>query len=252
MAKKSNILTEEQARPLQGVVKPFHIQDVMSEARDALADARVKAESLIQEAQEQAEAIRQTAWDDGCQRGKLEGWEAGREAGHDEAFKQASERFEQEQGRLVSLCRQAIDSIDAHRAEWEASARHDLIELAMAIATRVVRHVGEHDRNVVLANLEEAIRISGERSAVTIQINPHDAETAQSFAKQLIDAKGACKHVDIVEMEDIAPGGCKMLWGSGAVDARLETQLDRISQALGLAAQEAAQQEDDSKDESDT
>ena len=48
----------------------------------------------------------------------------------------------------------------------------------------------------------------------------------------MTDLKEQCKHVRIVEQQDIAAGGCRVQWGSGAVDATLDTQLTRIETAL--------------------
>ena len=125
-------------------------------------------------------------------------------------------------------------------AAWEAAARQDLVDLAMAIARRVVRHVSESDRQVVVGNLDEAIRLAGERSDVTIKVNPADAEAARVFAESLADRQASCKLVKVVESPDISPGGCWIQWGSGAVDARIETQLDRIAAGLGSREMQAA------------
>jgi len=102
----------------------------------------------------------------------------------------------------------------------------------MAIARRVAWHVGREHREVVLANLEEAVKLVGARTDVTIAVNPLDAEAARAFAKSLIDMREQWQKVRIVDEPEISPGGCRVQWGSGSIDATLETQLDRIDAEL--------------------
>jgi flagellar assembly protein FliH len=100
------------------------------------------------------------------------------------------------------------------------------------VARRVVRHVTERDREAVLANLEEAVRITGARSDVTVAVHPIDAETARIFARSLMKMSEEWKHVRIAEEPEVSPGGCRVQWNGGALDASIETQLERIEAAL--------------------
>src|SRR5690606_30663695 len=118
-----------------------------------------------------AVAIAEAARQEGYRAGYEEGMSAGREAGRQEALTQATQEFQERHQSLVSACREIIDSVEAGRVEWQATARQDLIELAMAIARRIVPVVGERERQAVLANLEEAVRLAGARTDVTIAVN---------------------------------------------------------------------------------
>lgn len=222
----------------------FRLDDVMREAEQKIAAARETGAAMIREAQAQVEAIRASARQEGLRQGHAEGLVQGREQGRHEAFEAASKEFAAQQAGLMSACRQIIDAIEKDRAHWAASARQDLVELAMTIARRVVKHVGEREREVVLANLEEAVRLTGVRSDVTIAVNPADAEAARLFAKSLLDAQEQWQHTRVIEEPEVSPGGCRVQWGSGAVDATLETQLERIASELqALRTSEAAAEE---------
>jgi flagellar biosynthesis/type III secretory pathway protein FliH len=72
----------------------------------------------------------------------------------------------------------------------------------------------------------------GVRSDVTIVVSPADAESARMFAHSLLELKEHWEHIRIVEEPEVSPGGCRVQWGSGSVDAALETQLDRIERDL--------------------
>lgn len=232
---RSTVIKAESARPLRGsVVKPFTFDDLTREASDVLARARDEAERLVAGARREAEAIRKQAWEEGYRVGRGEGEHTGRKAGRAAAMEEASRSFEEQHRHLVASCEGLISAIEADRAAWQASARQDLVDLAMAIARKVAHVVGQRERQAVLENLEEVIRIAGARSDVTLFISPEDESAARSFARSLVDMREQWKHVRVVAEAEIEPGGCRVQWGSGAVDAGLGTQLDRIAAELGV------------------
>lgn len=244
MAKASTIIKAHTAQSLpMSSLRAFHLNDVMDEARTYVAQAHAEAENLVRQAEDrlrkaeqQARLSEEEARKRGDERGYQEGFERGvvegREAGRKEAFEAASSEFAQQQANLIESCKAIISAIDADRGEWQTAARQDLIELAVAIARRVARHVGLEHREVVLANLEEAVRLVGTRTDVTIAVNPLDAEAARAFAKSLIDMREQWQKIRVVDEPEISPGGCRVQWGSGSIDATLETQLDRIDAEL--------------------
>lgn len=213
----------------------FELSDVLEEAQKTLADARQKSAAIIKAAQDQAEAVQESARKRGYDRGFGQGQQAGLQAGHKEAFDKASKEFAEQQKTLIAACEQIYSQINDRRIEWQAAARQDLVELAMVIARRVVHAVGQRERDTVLANLEEAIRLTGQRSEITIHVNPKDAATAHQFADSLVNARSQWQHVNVVEDGQVLPGGCRIQWSNGCVDADLETQLKRIESELSTA-----------------
>lgn len=240
MSRQPTVIKARSAGPESLGARAFVVNDVMREAKGILAAAQRNAADTVQRARAEAGQIREQARTEGRDTGFEAGREAGFKAGRDEAFTAAHEEFQGQQKLLVAACEDLIGQIEAGRALWLASARQDLVELAMAIARRVVRHVGEREREVVSANLEEAIRLAGRRSEVKILVHPADADAARSFADGLLGRKDQWKHVEIVEDPRMSPGGCRVHWDSGAVDASLETQLDRIADQLAAPAVEDA------------
>ena len=214
-------------------LRSFQLNDLLHEARQTVASARQEAAGLVERARKESGTIRQAARGQGYEAGFAEGQKAGHEAGHKEAFEAARSQFAEQQASLIATCRQLIDEINARRADWWAAARQDLIDLAIAVARRVARCVGQRERDVVVKNLEEAIQLVGRRSEVTIRVNPADAETARAFAGELMDRREHWKNVPVVESPEVSPGGCRLEWATGSVDATLETQLDRIAEELG-------------------
>jgi flagellar assembly protein FliH len=223
--------------------RTFQLNDVMEEAKGFVARAHVEAEKTLRQAEgtlRQAERwakqVESEARQRGNERGYNEGYERGvaegRQTGRQEAFEAAAKEFAEQQENLIKSCIALVSGINSEREAWSTAARQDLIDLAMAIARKVAHHVGNDNRQVVLANLEEAVRLVGARTDVTIAVSPRDAEAARAFAKSLIDLREQWQKIRVLEEPDISPGGCRVQWASGSVDATLETQLDRIETEL--------------------
>jgi flagellar biosynthesis/type III secretory pathway protein FliH len=224
-------------KPESGGLKKLDLHDVMAEARQVVADARMEAERILAAARREAEGIKQREAEVGRREGYEKGMEEGRQAGREQALVEAKQQFEQQQKGLIESCQRIITEINKDRVQWKAMARQDLVELAMAVGRRVARSVGERDREVVLANLDEAIQLAGTRSEVTIAVSPADAEAAQTFAQSLMEMREHWDNIRVIEEPDITPGGCRVHWSSGAVDGSLEAQLDRIENALRNSVQ---------------
>lgn len=238
MSRQPTIIKARSAGSESLGARAFVVNDVLREAKGILVAAQKNGADTVERARAEAGQIREQARKEGREAGFAAGREAGLKSGRDEAFAAAREEFTEQQRLLIAACEDLIGQIEAGRSLWLASARQDLVELAMAIARRVVHHVGEREREVVLGNLEEAIRLAGRRSEVKILVHPADADAARSFAGGLLGRKDQWKHVEIVEDPRMSPGGCRVHWDSGAVDAALETQLDRIADQLAVPAVE--------------
>jgi len=228
-------IIKSHSQPAGGcALRSFELSDVLVEAQRTLDAAKREAAAIIDKARQEAVASREASRKQGYELGFEQGQRAGRQSGHDEAFETARREFSEQQKSLIAACERTVGEINAARADWLASARQDLVELALAIARRVAHAVGRRELEVVRANLEEAIRLAGKRSEITIHVNPADVASARSFADSLIEAKDQWEHVHVVEDPQVSPGGCRIQWGSGSVDAALENQLRRIESELGV------------------
>ncbi|MBI4578509.1 MAG: hypothetical protein HY718_02335 [Planctomycetes bacterium] len=237
MPKATRVIKANTAAGMPGAqLRAFRLNDVVEEAKAFVARAHAEVEQRLRQAETRARQIEREVRRQADERGYREGYERGlaegREAGHSEAFEAARAAFAEQQAGLVASCQAIIGAVNADREAWHTTARQDLIDLALAVARRVAHHVGREHREVVLANLEEAVRLVGARTDVAILVNQRDAEAARAFAKTLIDMREQWQRVRVVEEPEISPGGCRVQWGSGSIDATLDTQLDRIEAAL--------------------
>jgi flagellar assembly protein FliH len=126
---------------------------------------------------------------------------------------------------------QTLDELAGLRGELLQKTERQVVELAMAIAGRVLRRELSIDRELLIAMAHVALERLGENTSATIRLNPED------YA-----AIGAQAHVsehDVVRVVAdplVSPGGCLVQSDFGLIDAGIDAQLGEMAAALGVSA----------------
>jgi flagellar assembly protein FliH len=138
---------------------------------------------------------------------------------------------EQLQSALKALGQAATDierSRDAWQKQWELQA----VNLAVAIAERILRREVKARPEITLDLLRETLQMAAGSQQLTIRLHPLDCETLGSQAEALVKRLAGLAAVQIVADPTVSPGGCRIETDHGNIDATLETQLARIAQEL--------------------
>ena len=209
-------------------LKPFSMADIESAARSMLLKARCQAEALLAEAQREAEMLKESARAEGMalglEQGLQEGHNMGAAAGQAEAF----EKHGQEFTTAIDALKSAAIDMEARRFDLEAEGLHELVRLAAAIARRVTKRQGILDEQVLIENLRGAMKLAVWASDVRVAIHPRQRTTLEAALPALRSEWPALKHLELVEDESLAEGGCRVFTRGGSIDADLSTQLDRV------------------------
>ena len=211
---------------------PFSLADIERHAKTILLRAQQRAEQLLAAAQSEGESLKKEAYSEGLAAGHREGLaqglEQGRQTGHQTALNEHRAGLEQAMKSLIN----AMTSLDAGRAELEATALAEVVRLAIAIATRVTKRQGLLDPAVLTANLAEAMKLVVHCTDVRLAIHPQQRATLDAAMPQLRLAWPNLSHVQLVDDPTLAPGGCRVFTEEGHIDADLSGQLDRIVSEL--------------------
>jgi flagellar assembly protein FliH len=210
----------------------FDLADHLAEARHVVASARREGQRILAEATAEADRIREAAEGEGYRAGYGAGQIKGLEEGRAEALREATERFNESHAELADSMAAVIESFETSKQDLLIEANRDLLEFAVALAAKITRQVGEMDRQAALANTEEALRLVGGRTDLTVRVHPRDGETLRQFASAVAEQAVGKRHVTVVEDESIAPGGAVVTAGGMEIDASLETQLEQITRLL--------------------
>lgn len=126
---------------------------------------------------------------------------------------------------------QTIEELASLRSELVHKTERQVVELAFAIARRVLRRELDVDRELLITMARVALERLGENTTATIRMNPDDYTTLGARA-QLGDASV----VRIVPDPVVIPGGCLVQTDFGLVDAGIDAQLSEMASALGMTA----------------
>lgn len=211
--------------------------DLSRQADSLLLRARAEAAQLVEEAKRERARLISGAAEEGRAAGHAEGLAIGRREGREAAL----EADALEISRLVGVWEEAAARFEGQRERLMSEFRTDAIRLALAIAERVVHRVVEIDVGVAGREVESALGLIAAQSRAVVAVHPDDRANVEGVVGGILRRFGRAGHVDVVEDERVKRGGCEVRSARGGVDAQVETQLARISEALlGVAADGSA------------
>ncbi|MCH2145828.1 MAG: hypothetical protein MK082_11885 [Phycisphaerales bacterium] len=230
------VIRNEQARQLAPRAIALELEDMRSEASGILDAARAQANELLAQARAEADALRASI----LEQARVEGEQAGREAGLEQGRTEGMERiiaevlepnrelFEQ----LGPAWREQLAHFGREREQLLDDARRELLGLALEIARRVTRRTVAFDESICAEQIAEAIELLGRPASLRISVSPRDHELIERALPGLLEEARVTEGVELLATDEVQRGGCIVSTGEGTVDARMETQLTRIAEAL--------------------
>ena len=171
------------------------------EAQDIVSQAQEKARQIVEEAGRERQAIYQRAEEEGRSRG-LAAW--------NEILTRTSQRADQ------------------MMKSWEQNMLRLSIRVAEKIIGEELKFRPEATVDIVKGVLE-GVRPG---KMLTIQVNVADAPHVRAHLDRIKDAAGIRSEIEIAISANVSPGGCVLESELGIIDARLETQLQCLEEAL--------------------
>lgn len=180
-----------------------------------VAEARARAEAILQEALEAAAEITRQAHEQGWAKGHADGYKAGVE----------------EAQALIDEAKAELRLARDEKARVMSSAEREIANLAISIASLILKREVQIDPETVLSLVRDALARVRDEDSVTVRVNPIDAVVVRSHMNALLSGTGVRK-LDIEEDGAIEPGGCVVLTSRGDIDERIESQLKRVAAAF--------------------
>ncbi len=213
---------------LPASLSPFSMRDIETQAQAMLARARHQAEALLAAAQTEAEELKQAAYAqalaDGHRAGVKEGTEQGIAMGRDAALAEQRDRLTE----ILASLSTAVTDLDARRIQLESAALEEVVGLAIAVARRVTKRQGMLDPQVLIENLQAAMKLVVRCADVRVAIHPTQRQTLEDVLPRLRLQWPQLKHIELIDDPSLAPGGCRIFTAHGQVDGDLAGQLDRV------------------------
>lgn len=207
--------------------------DLARQGEAILRQARTRAASVIESAQKERDRLiadaRQVGTLQGIEEGKREGLAKGAEEGAAKAIAQTKAQV----ATLVASWDAALAQFSSQRESMLIQARQDVLALALEIASRVTRRQIAADPRAVEPALEAALSLVMRPTRARLAVSPEDEALARQLLPELVERVGRARDVELVADPAVERGGCILRTEGGAsVDANVQTQLDRIVEAL--------------------
>jgi flagellar biosynthesis/type III secretory pathway protein FliH len=160
----------------------------------------------------------------------LKGLEEGKKEGH----KSEKKVFES----ALNHFHQAISKFDTLKKQVYQTAERETVELALAIARKIILYEVSIQKELILRVVKEAIKKVADHDKIEIRINPTDSPIIKNADLQLLNCD-AIENITFIEDETISPGGCIIETNCGNIDARIEKQLQAIEEVFRFEFQQS-------------
>lgn len=194
--------------------------EAMRRASQIVEHARQQADDIVKGAHAAREAVLEEAHSEGYEVGRADGYEAGATAAQQEA-----------RARLEALA-SLLDELGRTRDEIAMRYEEDIVQLALAVAARIVRQESSLGPETVRELLRETLPRTGGTKKITVSIHPDDMEMLERDLHALEAMTDGRAQVEWVADSSISPGGCFVETERGGIDATVETRVSRIVDSL--------------------
>jgi flagellar assembly protein FliH len=148
--------------------------------------------------------------------------------GYQQGERAGAEAAAQRGEAILRRLAQTIEELTTLRTEMIHQTERQMVQLALAIARRIVHREVSLNQDLLIAMARVALDRLGDSAQVTVKLNPEEfAATGAARVAQLGSA-----HVTVVSDSRVPRGGCRVESALGTMDAGVDAQLQEIAYAL--------------------
>ncbi len=177
---------------------------------------RDSAARLLAEAHAQAAEIRELA--------RAEGHAEGHAAGVADA--------RVELATVSAVLAEACEGVAALRAATVEDVERDALDLAVALAEKILAGALQARPELVLEVIQGALRRVSDRRGVTVLVNPADLDAVRDSIETLAERANGVSLSDIQGDQRVGRGGAIVRTSEGELDASVLTQLERAREVV--------------------
>ena len=177
---------------------------------------RKMGEGETSDAQENVSLIEQDAYEKGFVQGEKDGFELG----------------ERKANKVIENIEKLFDEMSSLKQEILKQHEKEILDLTFAIAEKIVHRVTRFNEGGVKEAVFNALSLAIEKSKIVLNVNPEDYDYIEELRPDLCKKYKELKSIIVGSDPSITRGGCLLETPYGDIDARIETQLEKIYQCL--------------------
>ena len=166
-------------------------------------------------------------WTDPAAEREKAAYERGRREGED-ALREQLISQRNEMGALVNG---VIDSLTKAVPQVIQESENALIQLALESARKIVAGLPINEK-AIDAVVREALKQVEDTAEVVIQLHPDDLALLQKHKSKLLKGEPGAGPLQFTGSAEVTRGGCLVRTRFGIIDARRETKLDQLREAI--------------------
>jgi flagellar assembly protein FliH len=136
---------------------------------------------------------------------------------------------------------QALVQVQNLRQKMYHAIEKEVVELALAIARKVVCQEVATNKDLVVCVAKEALSKVKVPGQITLKLNPSDLQVINDTKSHLEHLKNHIDKINFESEETIPSGGCVIETTMGKIDARLEKQFEVLEEVFQTELQKSAQ-----------
>ena len=170
---------------------------------------RIDDRNLVSRAEEEAETIKQSAFEEGYRKG-----------------------LEQANTDLVNFRNNLSAFMGAPKEVFEYIAP-DILEISVDIAKKIIKKEVESDPQIIVDTIIDVLKtVSKNEPKINIRVRPQSVAFIKDTLPNITYQYGIDAKINIIADPSIEEGGCVFQTNNGIVDASIDTQLEIIKKVL--------------------
>lgn len=170
--------------------------------------------------EEQMKREREETYQTAYARGHADGYAKGLDKGHTEAEK------------VINNFGSVIKNVVDQRESIYEEARRKILELTLKIAKKVTFDAARIDPDVTAEIINGAINILVDKARIKVKVNPDQLPLIEQQIDRFKGKSNVIKELTIEPDSRVRYGGCFIETPAGDIDARVESQMEIINEAL--------------------
>jgi flagellar assembly protein FliH len=175
-----------------------------------------QAKDILSRVQEKAALIEQEAYEKGFAQGEKDGLELGEKKGL----------------KVVEAIEVLFNEIGNLKKEILKQYEKGTLELIFAIAKKIIHHQIGTDEEAIRETVLNALHLAAEKTKIILRVSPEDFDYVERLRPEFFTKFKEMKSIIVTSDPSITRGGCILETPCGDVNARVESQLEKVYQSL--------------------
>jgi flagellar assembly protein FliH len=144
------------------------------------------------------------------------------------AEKQTRQEYEGKLEAAKAALAKAMSAFETERDEYFAQVESEVVQLALAIAAKILHREAQVDHMLVAALVKVAVEKMREGSSITVRVSPEQA----GLWREYLDGQPGANRIEVAEDTELSGQQCFVETELGTANFGLDAQLKEIEQGF--------------------